>query len=474
MERLLCVIVDVQISVFTNVVLPTFIVVPYLRRWNVSTMSFPPDVLYNDHRFTTVITENRSIFALSTLDGLSKLLPHLGIFAGLRALRGFVRRPAVIADPPASNRNPSISLLRPTRTLLFPPVPAPPPQAPASATAAATPVLLYRSPLMSTRRRFAKGLRSVELLSHAAIVVISVVVLALHLRAAQFERPVAISGCEEHVRPWFADSVACVIREFNCHRHGVESPDESALEATSNAASLITLMITHCTALRMPVAVRSYPNLISFEVYNSTIVEWNESAALDASTPQQLAYLALVKCNMSRLPDGLVVRALPPVLRDIEIVATNLTALPSDLHERWHHMNMLYIERSAFLEVPETLRRLAIDDFSMAGNAIEAFPPLNRAYIMLTLSRNPIHELPSTVSPMLTIETLGLEGSAVSSLPAWTTTQVNTPIRMWGTPFCDQPKTHAAPENVKATCAGPTSLQNGRYPLEFMMPLRQP
>ncbi|KAJ0403117.1 hypothetical protein P43SY_009547 [Pythium insidiosum] len=465
MERLLCVIVDVQVAIFTNVVLPLFIVVPYVRKWDVATMSFPADVLYNDHRFTTVITENRCIFALSTVDGLSKLLPHLGIFAGLRALRGFVKRPS--ATPTTRvRRNPTAGLLRSAQQSKPQSQPQRQPLSPVTVSVLSTPT-----------RRVPWGLRCVDLLSHGVIVAISVVVLALHLRAARLEGPASHSGCQDHVRPWLATSVACVIREFNCHRQGVESPDDAAL-AWSNAASLITLMITHCPALRMPVAVRGFANLISFEVYNSTIVEWNASAALDATTPQQLAYLAIIKSNMSRLPDGLVAHALPPVLRDIEIVATNLSALPSDLHLRWQPMNMLYIERSHFTEVPLTLRQLAIDDFSMAGNAIAAFPRLHHHYGMLTLSRNPIPELPSSVSAALTIDTLSLESSTLASdgeasLPPWISEQVSTPIRLWGTPYCE---TWAGrlPVAAKATCFGPTTLEDGRYPLKFMIPLRQP
>ncbi|KAG6955909.1 hypothetical protein JG687_00010903 [Phytophthora cactorum] len=78
-ERVACVSVDALLTAFACLVLPLAIFVPYAQVFDVSWYSFPNEILYGDVSFPNLIRENQALFALSFVDGVTKLVPHLSI-----------------------------------------------------------------------------------------------------------------------------------------------------------------------------------------------------------------------------------------------------------------------------------------------------------------------------------------------------------------------------------------------------------
>ncbi|GLE07418.1 hypothetical protein PINS_up017627 [Pythium insidiosum] len=156
--------------------------------------------------------------------------------------------------------------------------------------------------------------------------------------------------------PWFANGAACAIVEYNCYRQH-RMPNETSL-AMLDAKTVLQVLFTHCPILTVPGELQTFKNLLSMEIFNSTIVEWSFSAALTDSTHSQITYLGLIRVNMTELPEGIFHKALPPSLLDIEISISNLTRLPSELSSVWHEMDIVCVEYSHLSEFPSVVLEL--------------------------------------------------------------------------------------------------------------------
>ncbi|KAJ0402093.1 hypothetical protein P43SY_006790 [Pythium insidiosum] len=87
LRRVVALAVDTALVIGTNVVIPAIIFIPYAIEFDKEMFTFPARRLYIDELFMEMITENRSVLALSTTDGLSKIVPHFSIFTTLTCLR---------------------------------------------------------------------------------------------------------------------------------------------------------------------------------------------------------------------------------------------------------------------------------------------------------------------------------------------------------------------------------------------------
>ncbi|KAJ0388949.1 hypothetical protein P43SY_010616 [Pythium insidiosum] len=112
------------------------------------------------------------------------------------------------------------------------------------------------------------------------------------------------------------------------------------------------------------------------EVFNSTIISWPPEAALSDEKHTQITYVALIRVNMTGLPDGLHHASIPPSLLDLEISISNLTHLPTDLALLWHDMDVFFIEYSRLTEFPSVALELNPYFLSLVGNEIREIPSL--------------------------------------------------------------------------------------------------
>ncbi|GLD98957.1 hypothetical protein PINS_up007675 [Pythium insidiosum] len=233
--------------------------------------------------------------------------------------------------------------------------------------------------------------------------------------------------------------------------------------------------MTHCQDLVVPVEIRQLPNILGVEVYNSTLREWSRDAALSPELHHSLFYLNFVRTNMSALPPG-VLGPLPKALVDAEIVYTNLTSIPDDLDSRWSNgMPTFFIEYSLLQSFPRALFGLNCFDLSLIGNQLETIPELETLQgqlYSLSLSHNPLKELPPRVASGLSIGFLGLEGTNVTRLPDWIDRVVQDRVYVSGSPVCTDASELAA--HPIASCEDVDPRGNGRFPMAIMQPRRQP
>ncbi|KAJ0407498.1 hypothetical protein ATCC90586_008973 [Pythium insidiosum] len=438
---------DVVVTIGTAVVLPTVIFVPWALQFDRQQDSFPPELLYDDKAFTQLLLESRSILAISTVDCVTKAIAHLGILHCLRALRGFV-------DVPPAKRT---ALSVPRNAV-----------APGSSGAP-------NGTTSGPRRRCIAGLtHALHVAGRVFFFLLGAVVVGAHLHAFLAHRHLRVDGCKQLIHPWFVQGRAsCVVFEFSCYGQAVDTPGDVAF-SSFHPDVLQFLVISHCPALVVPTTVRSFASLSALEIYNSTLVAWPQRAAFDAARQDQLAFVGVIRVNMSEFPRALL-SPLPRGLNDVEFVVTNLTAIPDDLDLRWPSLSVVFIEHSLLTQFPMALLRMQTFQLSLAGNRISALPfdhaaAVGRLPYVLIMAGNPIRTLPDTLAPSLEppMAILSLENTQVTGpLPPWTTDGggVAEIVYLAGAPLCDEPH-EETPTVALLACDVHSPAASGVYPLD--------
>lgn len=78
----------------------------------------------------------------------------------------------------------------------------------------------------------------------------------------------------------------------------------------------------------MPPQVQEFSSLLIMVVFNSTIVDWSDSAALTAHRHRQFAILLMVRVGFVEFPPGLLSAHFPLTLVDFKVHQSNLAAFP--------------------------------------------------------------------------------------------------------------------------------------------------
>ncbi|GMF25890.1 unnamed protein product [Phytophthora lilii] len=297
--------------------------------------------------------------------------------------------------------------------------------------------------------------------------------MVLHLRAAIQSHLTFVDGCRAITRPWIASRSSCVSLVISCHARNIGSPDESLFSEVDESA-LATLTIAHCPRLEMSPAIQRFRNLMVFHIYNSTVIKWgSDSDAITATAHPRLFVAAIARTRFpSGFPDGLL-QPLPASLLSIQFCVTDFKSLPADLPKRWHSMAVVAFEYGALTEIPVSLLSLQVYTLSLKGNKIETIPQLKEMppdleIPELSLTENPLRELPNTLGSSTSfIIRLDLQGTNLSSLPAWTQTQVRKKNYMLGTPYCATVAPEVRPDNVQCEPRSVLDL-NLKFPLEFI------
>ncbi|KAG6616399.1 Reticulon-4-interacting protein 1 [Phytophthora cinnamomi] len=136
-------------------------------------------------------------------------------------------------------------------------------------------------------------------------------------------------------------------------------------------------------------------------------------------------------------------------------------------------MPVVAFEYRALTEIPASLLSLQVFTLSLKGNRIEAIPqledmPPGPEVPELSLTENPLKQLPDRLgTPTTFIDRLDLQGTNLSTLPAWTQTQVRKANYMHGTPNCAMVAPELQPANVQC---GPRSVLdlNLDFPLMYI------
>ncbi|KAG6964987.1 hypothetical protein JG688_00007441 [Phytophthora aleatoria] len=216
-----------------------------------------------------------------------------------------------------------------------------------------------------------------------------------------------------------------------------------------DASTVVQLLIRHCPELEMPDIFSDFRALRNIKVYNTTIHEWEESAAITSTNHPEMSSLLIVRVNMTDglLPAGFLSTDFPQTLYDIEICVTNLRTLPDDLDSKWPLYAIIQVEYSQLTSVPAVLPRLEPYYLALTGNPLSEIPPEVfevQGMLFLSISNMNLHQLPRNVTHLSAeLSWIFIGDTNISFFWAWTDELVE---RMTGranpwlagpSPYCD-------------------------------------
>uniref|UniRef100_K3W5P6 Leucine-rich repeat-containing N-terminal plant-type domain-containing protein n=1 Tax=Globisporangium ultimum (strain ATCC 200006 / CBS 805.95 / DAOM BR144) TaxID=431595 RepID=K3W5P6_GLOUD len=197
-------------------------------------------------------------------------------------------------------------------------------------------------------------------------------------------------------------------------------------------------------------SIRNITNLRAIYLYNSTVLEWSESAALSEKYHPVIRQLTFISVNFSLfsngtiLPPGLLAPDFPQSVGTVYIAACGLNDLPPSLATIWpKSINMIFI-RSAATSLPPVFLRMELMRLTLQYTRISQLPPELfeiPSLKWLEVNYNPLlSELPAQItSPSAILKKVNFEYTNVSVLPAWmTTARFRSQVAVQGgnTPFC--------------------------------------
>ncbi|KAL4171996.1 hypothetical protein KRP22_007172 [Phytophthora ramorum] len=278
---------------------------------------------------------------------------------------------------------------------------------------------------------------------HLLFGVWGVAVIGLHTHASL--QP-TLPQCLMQVRPWAVSRPSCYLAGLDCHTLGISGKVDEVEEKWSefDSSTVVQLVIRHCPELEVPDIFREFDGLHGIKVYNSTIVDWGESAAITNANHPQIVSLYIARVNMT---DGLLPVAFqsidfPQKLHDIEICVTNLRELPNDLDTKWNAGATVQVEFSQLTSVPPALLRLEPSVLAVTGNPITELPSEIfeiTSLITLGIGEINLNELPRSVtivSPVLSL--IFIQATSVSFFWSWAD-QLVAQSTMWiatASPYC--------------------------------------
>ncbi|KAJ0391908.1 hypothetical protein P43SY_009738 [Pythium insidiosum] len=448
-RRVLYLLSDTLLDLVSSVVIPVTLLLSYVRDYEPSFGGFDVYFWYDDVWLVNVLNEFQLILVASWSDLFSRVLFSLGLLGCMESIKDLIRpRPSsqlVLPQGPA---------VQDLLAVLSPPPPSVihPRQLEKNVS--------IRAPALAPSHHlsFARVRTSASTIGHRCKLFIKsctslwgLLVLVLHFSA---ESKATVAQCRMQVRPWFGRKPACALLVVDCHREQIPGDAEqiAAFWEAPDESMVTRVVLRHCTSLQMPTRLQSFDWLLGLKVYNSTIVEWSEDAALTNARHPRISSLLLVRIvTLDGLPPlGIMAPDFPQLLYDIEICGSNIHTLPDALATTWPVGAYIYLERSAFDQYPSVLSILAPTQLSLGGNRLTTFTfeAVGVSGIeYLSLSENPITTLSKApyeeIADAGTIQYLYLVDVNVSSLPRWLDPLLErryaikrAPIKLTNSPFC--------------------------------------
>ncbi|KAG6968637.1 hypothetical protein JG688_00005699 [Phytophthora aleatoria] len=296
------------------------------------------------------------------------------------------------------------------------------------------------------------------------------VILSLHVAAAQRAANYQVAGCRTITQPWFSSGKEpCSSLIYDCHARNTSTLDDASLEKL-DPETLVGLAVVHCPALRMPTTFQKFTSLMMIHIFNSTITSWEVDSSISASKHTRLLAILLSNIQLSEIPVGMR-QPLPRILKTIRISGSNLSELPDDLSSKWSGLAVLAIEDSNLKAIPSGVFAMNVVVLSFMGNQVQAISPeatvpSNTAILQLRLSINPLQELPeSLMAPNSLIMSFNVQNTSLKSFPSWVETQTRV-VWAYDTPFCKSLSAAAPTSTVKCFNPG-TSTREPNFPVEL-------
>lgn len=486
-KKVCCLLLDMILDILSSIVIPLVIFLPYARQFDAVYGDFPLLSYYKDTWFINAIAENRQVFTMSWIDFLSKTFPGYTLLSAMRNIKASLPPPGLrerVNPAPAATGScePVTKVFVSSKQGL--PINAA--ERTESLTKAQSTIKLYAMNFVKPQWR-REGKR-MELL----LVLWGIGIAVIHIHSSTVAWRGKVSNCLLEQRPWVATTYSCVVMEINCVFTKNFSGHADEIDATLvrlESTVLKSLIFSCCPELEIPPQLQSLSTLETIKIYNSTIKEWNASAALTASTHPAIQFMYIVDVNLSGIPEGLLSSEFPPTLMDVEFCGSNLTTLPDDLYDFWPSVNYLVLENSPGMRVvPEALRRMKIRHLSLCSNAISTVPEYfffaNQSIEALELAGNPLSSLPerdeSIVSDPTALYMVNLGFTNMSELPVWVKqlpvqplSDVLLTISAGETPLCRNGST-AGSDAATGSMSGFVVLDctaDGNLPIKMLYPV---
>ncbi|TMW65386.1 hypothetical protein Poli38472_008028 [Pythium oligandrum] len=437
-HRLFWLLSDAMLDLVTSIGIPIILLQRYAKDYDTSFGGFDTYFWYDDVWLVNFMNEFQLLLVVSWTDLLTRMIFYAGLIGGMESIKDMLR-----AKRPKKRKNtvrvgPAVETAR---------------------LKAKNDLVTSVSPRVETASlprlestflpRFRPWMHRIKVTIHAGFALWGATVLVFHLYAETQEN---LEQCLMQVRPWTASKPACTLLIMDCHIDNVPGLAEDIIPQweIADEATVTRIVIRHCPQLHMPTRIKAFPQLYAIKIYNSTIAEWEDDAALTNTHHSGFSTLLMVRTNFTdgQLPPGIMSKDFPQLLYDIEFQITNLKDLPDDLDTSWLVGSYLYFENCQFDHIPPVLHRIAPNQLSMAFNRFTSFP-FDVFQIdglsYLSLAGNPIDTLSKTpyedVVDVGTVTRFYLLETNISFIPRWLdpliTRMTDRPsILIRGSPFC--------------------------------------
>ncbi|KAG7376229.1 Centrosomal protein of 41 kDa [Phytophthora pseudosyringae] len=437
-RRFACLACDCALDLMAGMGVTGIVVLSYLDQYDPETTDFGLNPWYNDEWTARALNEFQMVVVVSWSDLLSRTIFSLGLLVTTTNLKELLYRSASRGNRVSAE----VNLMKKVKV-----------KALVQVIDTEMPHLTKSTPHVDLAEKTSCVGRVRNLVVrgvHIMFFVWGLLVLGFHVHASI--RP-ALPQCMLQVRPWAVSRPSCFLVSLDCHQLGISGQIDEVDEKWHefDGSTVVMMVIRHCTSLDVPDVFNEFHQLISVKLYNSTIVDWRESAAITNTNHPEFLSLMLVRVNMTDgvLPAAFLSSDTPLNLYDFEMCITNLRDLPKDLDLKWLMGSYIIIEFSQLQTVPASVLRILPGYLSLMGNPISELPPEIFEVEGLTdlgIGFTDIHELPRNVTQLSsTLTSIYLPDTDVSYFWPWaedlfgreSARWVSTVIIAGGSVYCD-------------------------------------
>ncbi|KAJ0402225.1 hypothetical protein ATCC90586_002206 [Pythium insidiosum] len=403
-ERLVLLVADLFVD-SVLLLIPMVLWVPYFSASVSSEL-----VMFTDTYNAKALMELRIVLVTSYFNLFVKFVPSISVYLTTLSIRELLRRQAILVSTVSSAAGSEKTSTLPKQDVPFTaldqlPIEEPPRSAPSS------PPLVHglhtKSYLGQIGRSSSRALiparqaQFVERWFSRLFVAWGIALAVVYILALALRGPCE-PGCELVLTTWFtANECRCAVVHIDCHTRQIDgrAHELTAIFARLTRTGLTTLILTHCAALEVPASIHWFRDLFALDIYNASIVSFDEQAEISRAHYRRMGWLYLTRTNVTAIPPALLGGDLPPTLREIGIIVSQLRELPSDLHVKWPSVRTAYFEHAQLAEFPDALGRMTgLESISLYNNRIARIP--NAAFASskinyLVLNHNPISALPA-------------------------------------------------------------------------------
>ncbi|KAF4142878.1 hypothetical protein GN958_ATG07941 [Phytophthora infestans] len=338
-RRLACIVSDCVLDFMSCMGVELIVLLSYAGDYDTSILGFPEIMWYNDEWNARALNELKMVLVVSWTDLASRSIFSLGLILTTMSMKellarlprrknqvshfGDVKTKGNARTESDTFWDAKLNAVAPKTFAPSLPIPERPKRN-----------ILVRNDNGTNLR--SNGARFMLRSAHLLFGLWGFVVLGFHIQASM--QPIQ-PQCLMQVRPWAVTRTSCYLAGLDCHTLGISGKKDEVDEKWRefDASTVVQLLIRHCPELEIPDIFCEFRELRNIKVYNSTINEWGESAAITSTNHPGMSSLSLVRVNMTDglLPVGLLSEDFPQTLYDLEFCVTNLRTLPDDLDAIW-------------------------------------------------------------------------------------------------------------------------------------------